>query len=147
MLTNIIELNYSGNIKHVLFKCKWVDDQNRRGYKTDEFGFPMVNFTHSVHVGEEMVHEPYVLTSQATQVFYVEDKRHKDWYVVVKTKARDVFDIGSGPHCDEDDTDEFLENISYSLISTDVGRDDLRWGQDDVEGMTIDASIIGPRDL
>ena len=54
-------------------------------------------------------------------------------------------DAGSGPHCDEDDTDEFLENISYSLISTDVGRDDLRWGQDDVEGMTIDASIIGPK--
>ena len=77
MLIDIIELNYSGNIRHVLFKCKWVDDQNRRGYKTDEFGFPRVNFTHSVHGGEEMVHEPYVLTSQATQVFYVEDKRPK----------------------------------------------------------------------
>ena len=43
-------------------------------------------------------------------------------------KARDVFDASIGPHCDEDDTDEFLENISYSLTSTDVGRDDLRWG-------------------
>ena len=63
MLIDIIELNYSGNIKHVLFKCKWVDDQNRRGYKTDEFGFLMVNFTHFVHGGEEMVHEPYVLAS------------------------------------------------------------------------------------
>ena len=128
VLTNIIELNYSSNIRHVLFKCKWVDDENRRGYKTDEFGFPMVNFTHSVHGGEEMVPEPYVLASQATQVFYVEDKRHKDWYVVVKTKARDVFDAGSGPHCDEDDMDEFVENIPYFLTSTDVGRDDLRWG-------------------
>ena len=146
VLTDIIELNYSGNIRHVLFKCKWVDDENRRGYKTDAFGFPMVNFTHSVHGGEEMVHEPYVLASQATQVFYVEDKRHKDWYVVVKTKARDVFDAGSGPHYDDDDMDEFLENIPYSLTSTDVGRDDLRWGRDDVEGLTIDASIIGPRD-
>nr|POE84281.1 hypothetical protein CFP56_71291 [Quercus suber] len=46
-----------------------------------------------------------------------------------------------------DDTDEFLENIPYSLTSTDVGRDDLCWSQDDVEGMKIDASIIGPRDL
>ncbi|XP_050277672.1 uncharacterized protein LOC126719127 [Quercus robur] len=147
VLTDIIELNYSGNIKHVLFKCKWVDDQNRRGYKTDEFGFPMVNFNHSVHGGEEMVHEPYVLASQATQVFYVEDKRQKDWYVVVKTKARDVFDAGIGPHCNEDDTNEFLENIPYSVTSPDVGRDDLRWGRDDVEGMTIDASIIGPRDF
>ena len=63
VLTEIIKLNYSGNIKHVLFKCKWVDDQNMRGSKTDEFGFPMVNFTHSVYGGEEMVHEPYILAS------------------------------------------------------------------------------------
>ena len=55
--------------------------------------------------------------------------------------------MGIGLHCDEDDTDEFLENILYSLTSNDVGRDDLHWGRDDVEGMTIDTSIIGPRDL
>ena len=46
VLTDIIELNYSDNIRHVLFKCTWVDDQNRKRYKTDEFRFPMVNFTH-----------------------------------------------------------------------------------------------------
>ena len=91
--------------------------------------------------------EPYVLASQATQVFYVEDKRHKDWYVVIKTKARDVFDARIGPHCDEDDMDEFFENILYSFTSNDVGRDDLCWGRDDVKGMTIDAFIIGERDL
>ena len=63
VLTDIIELNYSGNIKHVLFKCTWVDDQNKRGYKTDEFGFPMMNFTHSIHGGEKIEDEPYVLAS------------------------------------------------------------------------------------
>nr|POF07988.1 hypothetical protein CFP56_55302 [Quercus suber] len=35
----------------------------------------------------------------------------------------------------------------YVINGTDVGRDDLCWSRDDVEGMTIDASIIGPRDL
>ena len=63
VLTDIIEQNYSGNIKHVLFKCTWVDDQNKRGYKTDEFGFPMMNFTHSIHGGEKIEDEPYVLAS------------------------------------------------------------------------------------
>ena len=58
-----------------------------------------------------------------------------------------MFDAGIDPHCDKDDTYEFLENIPYSFTSNDVGRDDLRWGRDDVEGMTIDASIIGERDL
>ena len=126
VLTDIIELNYFGNIRHVLFKCKWVDDQNRRGYKTDEFGFLMVNFTHSIYGGEEIVDEPYVLASQTTQVFYVEDKRYKDWYVVVKTKARDVFDAGISPYCDEDDTFGFYDNISYSVTGNDASRENLR---------------------
>lgn len=147
VLSDIIELNYSENIKHVLFKCKWVDDQNRRGYKTDEFGFPMVNFTHFIHGGDEMIDEPYVLASQATQVFYVEDKRQKDWYVVVKTKARDVFDAGVGPQRDEDDTYSFSENVPYNVSSNEVVSDNLGWARDDVEGMTIDASIIAQRDL
>ena len=97
MLIDIIELNYSRNIEHVLFKCTWVDNENRRGYKTNEFGFPMVNFTHFIHSRDEMMDEPYVLASQATQVFYVENKRYKDGYIVVKTKAKDVFDACIGP--------------------------------------------------
>ncbi|KAL0004203.1 hypothetical protein SO802_011764 [Lithocarpus litseifolius] len=147
VLNDIIELNYSDNMKHVLFKCKWADDQNRRGYRTDEFGFPMVNFTHFIHGGDEMTDEPYVLASQATQVFYVEDTRLKDWYVAVKTKARDVFDAGSGPQRDEDDTYTFSENVPYNISTNEVGSDNLIWAQDDIEGMTIDASIIGDRDL
>ena len=119
----------------MLFKYTWVDDQNRRGYKTDEFGFSMVNFTHSIHGGEEIVDKPYVLASQATQVFYIEDKRHKDcacrywpplwrgWYVRV------------------------LWEHSYNVTSYDAGRENLRWGRDDVERITIEASIIGEGDL
>ena len=51
-----------------------------------------------------MMDEPYFLASRATQVFYVEDKKHKDWYVVVKTKSRDVFYASIGPQRDEDGT-------------------------------------------
>ena len=57
-----------------------------------------------------------------------------------------MFDVGIGPHCDEDDTYEFYENIPYNITNDDAGRENLRWGRDDVEGLTIDASIIGPRD-
>ncbi|XP_065619438.1 uncharacterized protein LOC136063250 [Quercus suber] len=147
VLSDIIEVNYSDNIKHVLFKCKWVDDQNRRGYRTDEFGFPMVNFTHFIHGRDKISDEPYVLASQATQVFYVEDKRQKNWYVVVKTKARDVFNAGIGPQCDEDDTYSFSENVPYNISTNEVVSENLGWIRDDVEGMTIDASIIAGRDL
>ena len=147
VLSDIIELNYSNNIKHVLCKCKWVDDQNRRGYRTDEFEFPMVNFTHFIHGGDEMMDEPYVLASLAIQVFYVEDKRHKDWYVIGKTKARVVFDAGISPQRDEDNTYSFSKNVPYNISTNEVVSDNLGWARDDVEGMTIDASIIAERDL
>ena len=42
VLTNIIELCYTNDLKFVLFKCDWVD--NRRGLiKKDSFGFTLVN--------------------------------------------------------------------------------------------------------
>ena len=129
VLADIIKLNFSNNVKHVLFKCKWVDDQNRRGYKTNEFGFPTVNFTHFIHGRDEMMDEPYILTSQATQVFYVEDKRHKDWYVVIKTKVRNVFDADIGP---KDDIYRFCENVLYNITSNDIVSDNLGWARDDV---------------
>ena len=106
----------------------------------------MVNFTHCIHGGDEMIDEPYVLASQATQVFYVEDKRQKDWYVVVKIKARDVFDAGIGSQREEDDVYSFSENVPYNISTNEVVSDNLRWAQDDLEGMIIDASIIAERD-
>ena len=106
----------------------------------------MVNFTHCIHGGDEMIDESYVLASQATQVFYVEDKRQKDWYVVVKIKARDVFDAGIGSQREEDDVYSFSENVPYNISTNEVVSDNLRWAWDDLEGITIDASIIAERD-
>nr|POE50251.1 hypothetical protein CFP56_45852 [Quercus suber] len=67
--------------------------------------------------------------------------------VVVKTKARDVFDVEIGPQRDEDDTYSFSENVLYNISTNEVVSDNLGWARDDVEGMTIDASIIAERDL
>ena len=52
------------------------------------------------------------------------NERHKDWYVVVKTKTKNVFDVGTSPQCDNDDVDTFCENIPYN-ISTNNVRDDV----------------------
>ena len=94
-----------------------------------------------------MMDEPYVLASQATQVFYVENKRHKNQYVVVKTKVRDVFDASIGPQSDEDDTYSFSESVPYNISTNQVVSDNLGQAWDDVEGMTIDVSIIFEGDL
>ena len=126
IVTYIIELNYSNKIRHVLFKCKWVDVLSSRGYKIDELGFPLVNFTRLIHVGDELMDESYVLASEASQVFYVEDKRDKDWFVVVKTKASDVFDAGSGHFsAQDDDGDTYCKNVPYNIISDNVAFDNI----------------------
>jgi len=37
--------------------------------------------------------EPYVLASQAQQVYYVKDTKNPNWLIVVKTKSRDWYDM------------------------------------------------------
>jgi hypothetical protein len=56
----------------------------------------LVNFKNLVHKGERITDEPYVLTSQVDQVFYIEDERHPDWACTVRTKPRNVYDVGHG---------------------------------------------------
>ena len=101
-----------------------------------------MNFTHLIHVGDELMGKPYVLTYEASQVFYVEDKRDKDWFVVVITKARDVFDTSSGPLCEDDDGDTYCENVPYNIIGDNAASDNISLARPDVQGTTIDAMVI-----
>ena len=147
ILTDIIKLNYLDKIRRVLFKCKWVDIHSRQGYKIDELRFPLVNFTHLIHLGDEPMDEPYVLASKASQVFYVEDKTDTDWFVVVKTKARDVFELGSGPLCgDDDDDDTYCENVPCNITAINVVSDNIGLARADVQGTAIDAMLIAEND-
>ena len=90
-LNDIIELNYSGQIRVVLFKCDWVDIN--RGCKKDN-GVTLVNFSYKAHTGANLTDDPFVLASQVDKVFYVRDPKHKDWEVVRHVKLRDAFDMG-----------------------------------------------------
>lgn len=89
VLTDIIQLYYYEDRKVVLFKCDWVDVKSQgRGIKLDELGFTLVNLKQLLSTNE-----PFVLASQALQVFYVEDSVERDWHVAIKTKPRDFFDM------------------------------------------------------
>jgi hypothetical protein len=72
-LTDIVEVEYYDRTTYVLFKCKWADPTIDRGFIIDNYDLVFVNFNHLVHMGELITDEPYVLTSQLDQVFYVED--------------------------------------------------------------------------
>lgn len=135
-LTDVIELAYSEHLKYILFKCDWVDVMAQgKGIKTDEFGFTLVNFSRLLYTGEQVMDDPFVLASQAEQVFYVADPIDKDWNVVVKTKPRDLFDM-------DVDVDKFLDCESYwsqNLHDNDQDDDGVSWAREDVPATTVDA--------
>jgi len=93
-LTDIVEVEYYEQTKYVLFKCDWADPTRDRGFKIDDYVLVFANFNHLVHRGKLITDEPYVLTSQVDQVFYVEDEKNPDWVCAVRTKPRNVYDVG-----------------------------------------------------
>lgn len=105
-LKQIIELDYMGSFTIVLFKCDWVDVTLGRGIKKDDYGFTLVNFSHLIHTGEKLEHEPFIFASQAEQVFYVRDQVSPEWCTAIGVKPRDVYDTGD---------EEMLEDVEYQL--------------------------------
>ena len=99
-----------------------------------------------------MIDEPYVLASQASQVFYVEDVRHKDWAVVVKTKPIEVFDVGINTSHDDDDDEVgiYLENVPYNITTDDEcddANDNHAWARVNEEGTIYDTLLISEDEL
>ncbi|XP_071697780.1 uncharacterized protein [Rutidosis leptorrhynchoides] len=123
-LTDIIELEYLSNYKVVLFRCDWVDIRVSKGLKKDKYEFPLVNFSRPlVHTGEALKDDPFIISSQAKQVFYIKDLKDGAWSHVIMTKPRDTYDMGSnicnddgGDDDDDDDDDDiYTQCIPYDL--------------------------------
>nr|GMC94016.1 uncharacterized protein LOC109190818 [Ipomoea batatas] len=93
-LVDIIELNYYSKFVVTLFQCIWADTTTPRGIRRDSYGFTEVNFSRTIHVGDSIDDEPYVLAEQAQMVFYVTNEMEKDWNVAIPFKPRDFFDMG-----------------------------------------------------
>jgi hypothetical protein len=87
-------MEYYNRTKYGMFKCDWVDNTRDMGYKVDKYGLMLVNFKNLVHREERITDEPYVLTFQVEQVFYVEDERNLDWACAVRTKPKNMCDFG-----------------------------------------------------
>ena len=62
-LRDIIELNYYGHFKIMLFKCDWVTVHCTAGFNQDEFRFKLVNFSNLIHTGEKKDDDPYAFSS------------------------------------------------------------------------------------
>ncbi|KAF7821161.1 uncharacterized protein G2W53_026616 [Senna tora] len=145
VLDHIYELSYMGNRKVYLFKCAWWDvSLLGRGYKIDKYDFISVNTHCSLKTNE-----PFVLASQAEQVFYVNDIVDEDWLIVVKTSPRDLFNMPDEDVVGRDEqgeayqqsrtelnvqtNDEIDDDITVTLHRVDIDPENIILTSNDVQ--------------
>ncbi|GKD92523.1 uncharacterized protein Tco_1372360, partial [Tanacetum coccineum] len=133
VINDIIELEYSADKKVVLFDCDWISN-GRRKKEEDENGFTLLNFK-----GLKSHNEPFILASQAQQVFYVPDPLDKGWKVVIKTTARDSFDM-TEQTCD-DDVETYLQSNTSSGPPHDESMD-ISLIREGVSGTNVDENTL-----
>ena len=96
-----------------------------------------------IRTSDRLIDKPYALASQVLQVFYVEDVRHKDWAVVVKTKHREVFSH-------DNDVGTNLRNVPYNITTNDAcddTNDNHTWARVNKEGTIYDTPLISDNEL
>ncbi|XP_039142864.1 uncharacterized protein LOC120280181 isoform X1 [Dioscorea cayenensis subsp. rotundata] len=138
VLNNIIELNYHGWKRIVLFKCEWIDVT--KGTKKDDLGFTLVNLNQLSNTGANEYDEPFILASQALQAFYVEDPSEPNWHVAIQTKPRDFYDMQNDPS-----NEDYLQSIPCNELNLvdDIfsGDNNINWERTDMEGVMVDEAI------
>ena len=117
----------------MLFRCDWVDIRPSRGLKKDKYGFPLVNFSRPlVHTGIELKDDPFIVSSQARQVFYIEDVKDVGWLHVNVNYPRDTYDMGK--KANEEDEDSYTQCMPCNLPHLDDVNERPIWHRRDIQG-------------
>jgi hypothetical protein len=125
ILTDIILLDY--HVFYVpVFKCHWANKGN--GVKVED-GFTLVNL-HQSQVS--FARDPYILASQAKQVFYSREDDSSNWYVVLKAPPRGFHEL---------ETDDGNRDVTSMPPENDMDMDDaseeVRYVREDCEGIFV----------
>ncbi|KAL5542868.1 hypothetical protein UlMin_010578, partial [Ulmus minor] len=105
VLKEIIVLDYRV-VQMPLFRCDWVNVSN--GMKVED-GFTIVNLHQSQNRFRQ---DPYILASQAKQVFYAREDENSSWYTVLQAPPRGLYDYDESCEIDEDTTSSFQISIN-----------------------------------
>nr|CAD1844059.1 unnamed protein product [Ananas comosus var. bracteatus] len=133
-LTDIFELDYYGSFKVVFFRCEWVDIRSPRGMKKDTNGFVLVNFSKLMHTGQLLKDDPFIFSSQAKQVFYIQDVKNEEWSYVLITKPRDLYDMGTTLQGEDDDDQTYTQCMPFNVIDANELDNCASWARTDIEG-------------
>ncbi|XP_048611476.1 uncharacterized protein LOC125585824 [Brassica napus] len=122
-VTDIILMDY--NVFYVpLFRCQWAIKGN--GVKIED-GFTLVNMNQSQ---ASFASDPYILASQAKQVFYSREDESSNWYIVMRGPSR---------RYSKEDIQEGNADIGPlpSNFDMDVDMDEAENARTDCEGIYV----------
>ncbi|KAM6596035.1 hypothetical protein CsatA_006559 [Cannabis sativa] len=134
VIEEIWELNYFA-FRIPLFKCSWVDINV--GVKTDELGFTLVDLSKR---GSK--NDPFIMASQAAQVFYISDPANDKWSIVLSTPERRFLETEEDEENADLCYDDFIvgQPIHEQLMGIDrnIEEDDAEYIRNDInEGIWV----------
>ncbi|XP_062112678.1 uncharacterized protein LOC133823844 [Humulus lupulus] len=117
-LEEVVILSFTGAYSVALFRCKWFNTNPRMKKTVIENNVTSINVN-----GEWYKDEPYILATQAKQVFYLDDLlRGRDWKVVEDVNHRQIWDIKDNSDEVNDVIDVVHETSSSNfLLTVDLG--------------------------
>ncbi|GAU38745.1 hypothetical protein TSUD_158760 [Trifolium subterraneum] len=115
VIEEIWEVDYV-MFKVPIFKCKWIDINS--GVRIDEFGFTLVDLCKLAYTDK-----PFIMASQAKQVFYIKDPSTERWSVVLQ---------GKNVYGSDESGDMILDISEIPPFSTNVPADIEENEEDDV---------------
>ncbi|KAK9045784.1 hypothetical protein V6N11_051692 [Hibiscus sabdariffa] len=139
ILTDIIQLNYIKDYKVVLFKCKWFDLGNKRRRIYKDGNLLSINISKCWYDSD-----PFILSVQAKQVFYLDDtKLGKDWRVVQKFHHRHLYDVPEKQVVENDDVSDVDDEFeTYDCNAEMQISENISLCRDDIIANTINCEIV-----
>jgi hypothetical protein len=110
-----------------------------RGFKKDKYGIIDIDTTRFRYL-----EDPYILGTQAEQVFYVKGTKNPKRSTVIRMKPRNLFpmpdapDSDNGGEIDLDSLDLGVEDMNVVHTQKDV----TTWVRSDMEGVSGDVYVI-----
>jgi hypothetical protein len=141
VIKEILELNYQHKGNVVLLMCDWVDNRVQdKWVKTDQFGTTSVNFRHLFNTGERISDEPFILASQALQVYYVPEI-DTEWVAAVQSIPSGSYNLDNFEieHTDNDNGQVMPSVTDLSgTVTVDIINGAIPSVRTDIDGIFVD---------
>ena len=88
-LCSVIELTYIMGYRVIIFECEWFDTNPKKKIIQRDYHLTSINVSNTW-----FKNDPFVLATQASQVFYLDDyKAGTNWKVAMKVTQRHIWDV------------------------------------------------------